>query len=137
MCKISKEIKFCTCNSGAINLENLENYWILKRNNKLVLENDTIIGSFETMILENDEKNKIIILNRLQDPDAFDIPIQFNEGDCFEIHLKNNFFSNALVYSFEFENGKWKSNDYDPFKIDKPTEIYKLGKIEDAIEENE
>lgn len=138
MCKISDKIKFCTCGTENNNFEEFENYWILYRykydnNLELIIDEDTIVGSFMISVNEEfDEINKTTILNRLKDPDAFDIDIQFKEEDCLVIFLNKNSFE--LVYCFNYLNAEWHIGIYDQLALNVPNSLYRSGKLDDAIE---
>ena len=137
MCKVSDKIKFCTCSSDTINIDELDSYWILYRYNDKK-EREITIGSFYIIgNLEFDSSNKITILNRLKESDAFDIPIQFNNQDSLVIHIDQFNHSNELLYYFQFIDGEWLSQEYNPFSISDSSDEFKFGKLDNAIEEKE
>jgi hypothetical protein len=116
MCKITSKIKFCTCKAAST--EKLKHYWALYRRNKD--KNDILMG---LPVMPNDwmeldfEKNKFILENRLNDADAFDVPLVFKAKDMLEIVFNNHDYEKRLVYGFKFKNGKWKTDEIDDFYL--------------------
>lgn len=107
MCEISDKLKFCTCNKSSVS--ELKNYWILRRVNKI--KDNFIIGepNMPYGITEDYETNLDIILKRLNEPEAFDFFIKFQDDDHLEVCL-NNFDNDQLKkmkYYFAYLNGKW------------------------------
>lgn len=61
--------------------------------------------------------NEIKLANRLNESDAFDIPIKPKAGDRMEIVIKNlKSFDERVVYSFRFKKRKWTIDEFDPFE---------------------
>ena len=89
MCKITSTIKFCTCK--ATSTEKLKHYWASYRRNKD--KNEILMG---LSVMPNDwmevdfEINKIILENRLNEGDAFDVPVVFKAKDQLEIVFNNH-----------------------------------------------
>ena len=134
MCKVSDKIKFCTCSEGEINIDELENYWILYR---LKTEGfEILIGSFylPNEHLENFELNKQTILKRLTETDAFDIPIEFKNEDILAIYLDKNKKWEDLVLSFRYKKRKWIYEQYDPLEIGGRYDQLKIGKFDNLIQ---
>ena len=123
MCKISHQLKLCTCK--AKNVEDLHHYWVLKRPNG---EQNYLMGEaiMPVNIGEAAEKFNITTLAKmLNSGNCFDIELQHQANDILELHLtlnadnKNNaaysYHINTLVYAFLFKRGKWVKTDFDPF----------------------
>lgn len=118
MCVISDSIKFCTCATGSI--KSMDCYWILYRIGNP--KENWIIG--EPMMpfgfLDADyESNRLTLLNRLNEPDAFDkaLDIQIND----KLHIVFNNLSKMkpqIVYAFQYSNGKWVEDEYDWFELE-------------------
>lgn len=118
MCVISDGIKFCTCANGSMKL--MDCYWILYRIGNP--KENWIIG--EPMMpfgfLDSDyESNRLTLLNRLNEPDAFDkaLDIQIND----KLHIVFNNLSKMkpqIVYSYQYSNGKWVEDEYDWFELE-------------------
>ena len=132
MCKVSDKIKFCTCGSVTKNTRKLKNYWVLNR-----LKTDGfefVVGSFmlPNELSENFEINKKTILKRLKESDAFDIPISFQNDDTLVIYLNQNKKQemDGIIYSFEYQKGKWKYDQYNPLYLGGSFNEVKSGKFE-------
>ena len=114
MCKISDKIKFCTCVDEDVEIEKLDNYWILYREDKSK-KLDFIIQIGEFVLTENMssnfEFNKNTILKRLNEDDAFDMPIQFKKNDYLQVNLISKNDLEKILYSFWFYYGTWKFDD--------------------------
>lgn len=134
MCIISDKIKFCTCANEAV--EKLKHYWILYRYTK---ENrDLIIGEpmMPTYMSDmNFAENEAALVKRLNEPDAFDVPIKFQSKDQLEIVINNNNSSiyGTFTYSFEFKKNKWVPIETSPFDLMNHYDEEKCGKIKNAL----
>ena len=128
MCLISDKIKFCTCVGNA---ENLKNYWILYRR-KPKGEVYFILGEPRCPPSKLNYKiNTETILERLNDPDAFDFPIEFKYRDIFNIFIGSEFKNEEFFsYSFEYKKGNWKNVAYNPFDLIMRFDDIKSGKLE-------
>lgn len=61
--------------------------------------------------------NEIKLANRLNESDAFDIPIKPKAGDRMEIVINNlKSYEERVVYSFRFKKWKWTIDEFDPFE---------------------
>jgi hypothetical protein len=133
MCLVSDKIKFCTCNVGEAHI--LNHYWILYRHNKD--KNELVIGM---TILPDDftpfyEENKEIISRRLNDTDAFDIPIDFKNRDHLEIVFNNHFDKpgvNRMEYYFVYKAGMWRLTENNPFHLESHFDDIKFGEIKNV-----
>ncbi len=117
MCLVSEDIKFCTCARGSIS--SMDSYWILIRLGKS--KEDWVTG--EPMMpfgfLDTDyESNRLILLKRLNESDAFDkvLDIQIND----KLHIVFNNLSKLeqpIVYAYQFIKSKWVEDEYDWFEL--------------------
>lgn len=136
MCRVSDKIKFCTCTNGPV--ENLKHYWILYRFNKD--KNDFCIGMPimpNYMIDFSFEENQATLLNRLNELDAFDIPLKFKPKDIIEIVINNTSVYQdpfSFTFSFKYKKGKWIVEETDSFEIMNHFDEEKSGKIRNALE---
>lgn len=115
MCIISDKIKFCSCAQSSV--EKLKHYWILYRYAKGKEELCMGMPMMPTSIRDlSFEENQSILLNRLNEADAFDIPLKFKAKDLLEIVINNNTidFDATFTYSFKFKKGKWVAEETDP-----------------------
>lgn len=123
MCKISDQLKLCTCKTKDV--EKLKHYWILKRPNG---ENNFIVG--EAILPANigedaDKVNNKELAKMLNSGKSFDTELHHQEKDILELHFtfhadpEKHFMlpcnGNYLAYAFVFKNNKWKKTDFDPF----------------------
>lgn len=128
MCKITSKIKFCNCK--ATSSDNLQNYWCLHRFNKD--KNEMIVGEivFPFDLITNDyEKNKSVLLKRLAEIDAFDVPLIFKNKDVLEIVFNNKDYYKRIVYGFLLKNKTWKIHEIDKFYLIGHYDVKYFGKI--------
>jgi hypothetical protein len=132
MCNISNKIKLCSCTNRSVN--KLDHYWILHRFNEA---KDIIIIGEPIMPYEmpnpNYGINAATLTTRLNDNDAFDIAIKFEEKDQLEIVFNQlaKDPSKTLIYYFKYTNGKWFEEDTDPFDLMNHYDEFKFGKLKD------
>lgn len=134
MCIISDKIKFCTCANTKV--EKLKHYWILYRFTKEKEEmcmGEPMMPTYMSDL--NFAENEAALVKRLNEPDAFDVPIKFQPKDQLEIVINNNNSSiyGTFTYSFEFKKNKWVAIETDPFDIMNHFEEVKAGKIKNAL----
>jgi hypothetical protein len=136
MCVVSDKIKFCTCTNDSV--ENLKHYWILYRFNKD--KNDFCIGMPIMPTYMTDlsfEENQATLLNRLNEADAFDIPLTFKAKDIMEIVINNtSAYQDPFTYSFQYKKGKWITEETDSFEIMNHFDEEISGKIKNALKRN-
>ena len=117
MCKVSYQIKFCTCGSDT-DIEELDNYWIFYRRNPH--KNEMVIG-VTLPASELDPKdstyNQKALEKRINECDAFDIPLEPQSGDRLLIHLATPMGDITSVDDYEFVYkevwGKCESNTWE------------------------
>ena len=145
MCILSDKIKFCTCASD-FKVESLPQYWVLYRKAK---KESFVLGSLitSTFVVDKDYKeNNGLLLTALKSGSAFDSEMKFNEGDCLEVIVNNQFttqpkYQNGVknaededqidgglpnipterrpyIYTFIFQNQKWIAKDLNGFEIE-------------------
>lgn len=133
MCIVSDKIKFCTCANGSV--ESLKHYWILYSFNKD--KNFSCMGLPMMPTSMRDlsfEDNQATLLNRLNEPDSFDVPLKFRAKDLLEIVINNTSdFYETFTYSFKFKKGKWEAEETDPFDIMNHFDEENSGKIKSAL----
>lgn len=131
MCLVSDKIKFCTCVRGSF--EELPHYWLLYRFNKN--KNLQCIG-LPVMPFDFNDSNYALnvdtLNNRLNEPDAFDTPIEFKSNDQIEIVLNNlSDDTNRMTFCFRYKRGKWAVEEYEPFELMNRYDEYAFGKVEE------
>ena len=102
MCKVSNQIKFCTCGPNT-EIEELDNYWVFYRRNPD--KNEMIIG--DTLLpSELDPKDRVynqkLLEKRINESDAFDVPLKPQSGDRLIIHLTTPMGDINSVDDYEF-----------------------------------
>ncbi len=133
MCIVSDKIKLCSCKTD--NTEKLNHYWILHRYDKTI---NTITLGTPILPSEFSEKhfnlNKERLLKRLNEADAFDIPIKFKAKDKL-ILIFNNLSAddlNRVIYCFRFKNRKWIVESFDAFELMDHYQELVFGKFKDT-----
>ena len=116
MCEITDQIKFCTCVKG--HYSKLPHYWLYYRVGEM--KEELCMGdartSFEYFVPDF-KANEIKLANRLNESDAFDIPIKPKAGDRMEIVINNlKSYKERVVYSFRYKKRQWIIDEYDPFE---------------------
>jgi hypothetical protein len=137
MCIVSDKITFCTCANGPV--ENLKHYWILYRYVKDKEEFCMGLPMMPTSMRDlSFEENQATLLNRLNEPDAFDVPMKFKAKDLLEIVINNNAsdFYETFTYTFKFKKGKWQAEETDPFEIMNDFDEENSGKIKSVLRRN-
>ena len=135
MCKVSDKIKFCTCSSDNLNIEELDHYWVLNRYNKE--KNEFVLGE-PSLPSEYKDSNFIInrenLLKRINEPDAFDKPLDIKRKDRLELVLNNNQdYDKIFVYEFEYTGKEWKYVSHDPFNLMSHYDEVNSGKLDDVF----
>ena len=133
MCIVSDKIKFCTCTKTSV--EKLKHYWILYRYTKEKEEFCMGEPMMPTSMRDlSFEENQSTLLNRLNEPDAFDVSMNFKTNDILEIVINNTSdFYETFTYSFKFKKGKWEAEESDPFDIMNHFDEENSGKIKSAL----
>ncbi|MEJ6687445.1 MAG: hypothetical protein QNK70_09235 [Crocinitomicaceae bacterium] len=130
MCRVSDKIKFCTCDPD-IEIEDMDNYWVLYRRD--TDKNEPVMGSISCLIGLDKKDFKInqkILEKRINEPDAFDIPIILQPGDELHIHLttpRSNVFAED-DYAFVYQE-KWECCDYEWFSYIGMFDVVKQGSV--------
>lgn len=83
MCKISKQLKLCTCNDVAEKPET--NYWVLYQEGGEVVIGDLLPPS--GLLPELGNYNHEILTRLLNVGNCFDFDAQFEENDCLELNF--------------------------------------------------
>ncbi len=118
MCVVSDRIKFCTCTSGST--RSLDSYWVIYRLGK---SKETIVLGMPSMPQGwsdvNYEYNRLVILERLNQPDAFDKPLDLQIND--KLHIVFNHLSKTkseIIYAYKYKKNKWVKDEYDWFELE-------------------
>ncbi len=87
MCKLSNQLKLCTCDVGSV--DRLEHYWVLHRFDPR--KDDSVIGRLfmpHTLDGRVEAYNRSLLLQRLQEGDAFDVDLKPREGDRLQLTFR-------------------------------------------------
>lgn len=128
MCKITSQVKFCTCK--ATSTEKLHNYWALYRRNKD--KNIMIIGEVMLtykLLNSNYELDYALLETRLNEADAFDVPLQSKAHDVLKIVLKNNEYYKRQEFTFTYYKSKWIRKEADDFYLMGHYDEVQFGKL--------
>ena len=131
MCLQNHQIKFCTCDIDEENLP--ENYWILYRyenDEELTIVGEAILPYDDQMSDFNYLNNQNIILERINESDAFDFKTDFQEQDLLEVYLKNKDNDEKDSFCFEFQDKTWTSTKSDYYYFGIIHNEYRTGKVE-------
>ena len=130
MCEVSDKIKFCTC-ADVENIYELDSYWVLHKFNPG--DDDVLIGMMQPPTAFRDpnfKPNRNVILDRLNDGEAFDKPFKFEKKDRLEVVIKLN--GEQFFYYFKFCGRKWIPIAEDAFELEVDFDVVKKGTIESA-----
>ncbi|GAA4334965.1 hypothetical protein [Flaviaesturariibacter amylovorans] len=136
MCRVSNQIKFCTC-AKPDELAQLKSYWVFHS-----FDQDKGIHMMgrplfpASIDLKDDAANKKILLVRINEPDAFDMPLSPKERDAliivFEVpRQKGEYMDHGsfVRYQFQFKAGKWVTHHYKYFEVECTHNEEKWGKV--------
>ncbi|GAA4334961.1 hypothetical protein GCM10023184_29430 [Flaviaesturariibacter amylovorans] len=117
MCQVSDKIKFCTC-SNLEDINELDNYWVFHTYVKG--KNVELVGeplAPPSLITFDDAHNRRVLLERVNDPGAFDIPLHPKERDRLQVSFSvpEGGYKGILTYGFRSRKGKWVECEYESF----------------------
>jgi hypothetical protein len=132
MCKLTNNIKFCTCIDDNKDIEELNHYWILHRFNKD--KNELYMGMpmFPDHLLPGFKDNEELLTKALNTPEAFDTNINLKSKDRIEVVINNK--SNDYTtynYTFEYKKGQWKPIESDCFELMNRYDKLATGKLKE------
>lgn len=114
MCKISDEIKFCTC-AEVEHPDGLDNYWVFHRFDK---NKDELVVGMILRPMDIDpvlyETNQTLLTERLNQPDAFDTDMKPRAKDRLLLCFKQG--NASMEYGFEYRARSWKPISYHPLE---------------------
>lgn len=136
MCKVTNKIRFCTCIDENIDIEELNDYWVLHRYNKD--KNLDVMGMpiFPDNMHPMFEINEVVLTDTLNKVNAFDEDIEIKKGDRLEVVLCNNSDIHSLYYNFKYTGNLWKSIESDPFDLMSNFDEVKGGEIKEITFNN-
>jgi len=145
MCKVSDQLKLCTCH--AVEEEPETHYWILYKYRE---SNAQMIGLVMFPIkfsLDVESYNRKTLEHLLNVKNCFDFNVKLDENDRLELNLyvdieqEKHLRSKAKIletkfvrYEFEYKNGKWVDAEWNPFHNDLTKKMQ--GKIVNAFGKN-
>jgi hypothetical protein len=136
MCTISDKLKFCTCSADEINTAT-ESYWQLYRFNPTA--GRFIVGAAHRPSLwldPNFKLNSQTVLNRLNEPDAFDKELHFERKDRLTvvIWLKKE-DEEPVTYTYKHTGRVWKEAEEDPYTLREQYDTEAEGCLEYALKD--
>lgn len=134
MCKVSDKIKLCTCEVTSVS--KLKHYWILHRYNKS--KNNIIIGEFMLPYMLDEKmliNNKAMLLNRLNEADAFDVELSPKSKDRLQLTFTcPGANDQQITYGYSYKKGKWVEEDFDSLEWSWNHDEQKFGIINPALD---
>jgi hypothetical protein len=132
MCRISNQLKLCTCHAGKARPRN---YWVFQRPGKY---NDIQMMGEPVMPAmidpEDDAFNATLLQKLLNEGDVFDIDLKPRSKDRLQLSFYVNqpeegSESNHIHYCFIYKRGKWCKHIYDLFEWEGEPEEEVMGQI--------
>lgn len=120
MCTVSDKLKLCTCADELIDIEALDNYWVLYRYNPT--KELHVLGLAMPPYTFNDDnylKNMFNIAELLDSGIAFDQKFEFKEEDRLEIHLNSQDEEKHIQFQYEYDGEEWTPlpEGFKPFSL--------------------
>lgn len=112
MCKISDNLKLCSCKPAE--RKHLKHYWVLSRPN---LRGEEILGDIilpADIDLSTEFHNRETLSRLINTGECFDVEMNHRENDVLILHFSCR--DSYLAYSFVFSENEWKYKEYDPFE---------------------
>lgn len=135
MCELSRKLKLCTC--AAASVSELRNYWILHRFDKT---KDFIVAGSIVLYDEPSKSvqahNKALLLERLQEADAFDVDLRPRERDRLQLTFtcsEPGGRVNTLYYGYEYKSGRWTEEEYDELSWETNHDQTRFGEVQLAL----
>lgn len=131
MCRVSNKIKLCSCATD--NVETLKHYWIFHKYDQN--RHYDILGELMEPYSTDPEielYNRELLLQRINEPDAFDVHLKPTNNDRLEICVSAGY--HRLTYGFVYQDGIWAEKEYDPFEWMWQHTQKEIGKVKNAIE---
>lgn len=126
MCTVSDKLKLCTCKNDT---DMPKDYWTLYRfvkgKNTITIGDPIMPASIDP---EKDKYNENLLLQLLNEGNAFDEPLYPIEKDRLQISFECKDDS-RVNYGFIFENNTWKIIDYDFFEWEAKHDEIQEGEI--------
>ena len=131
MCKVSCQLKFCTCSRNAINKNA---YWTLYR-----YHDDQAISVMGDLILPipldpgTDNFNREVLLSRVNEKEAWDFNLNPSPNDRLAVTINGQQGGNYgyVTYGFEYDayQKKWLEREFEPFEWQSKHVVGESGQI--------
>lgn len=131
MCQLERKLKLCTC--GKIARSKLEHYWVLHRFD--AEKNDRVLGRIAVppeLGRGVAEEHRALLLERLQEADAFDVDLAPREGDRLQLSFRFS-ATQWAKYGFAFRGGRWVEEEYCPLGWRWHHTEERFGAVKDAV----
>ena len=130
MCKISRTIKFCTCNNADANMKDNWTYYRLAEGNDVIYIGEIIWSKqLKPEINQNHERTICRMLNKVN---CFDFEVTPKEGDLLKI-IFNDEEDCMVIHNFLFKKNKWKTDYITSQEVRRERDILISGKIKDGL----
>jgi hypothetical protein len=99
--------------------------------NEIVIGMPILPDDFFSFYVENKETQS----KRLNESDAFDVPIDFKSRDHLEIVFNNHFDKpgvDRMEYTFVYKAGMWRLTENNPFHLESHFNDIKFGEIKNV-----
>ena len=132
MCQVSDKIQLCTC---AGNADKLTHWWTFYRYSRS--KDEMIIGQVMLPFYSDPETEKFnqkVLTRVLNDGTAFDVDLHPVDRDrlVISVRLKKDTYTTA-DYGFEYRDGRWKPESFDPLEWEWHHNIEKTGKLKNPL----
>ena len=135
MCRVSKKLKLCTCNTA---LSKLKHYWVLHRFSRV--KDVAILGEAilpRSLSVEDEWFNRETLLRLLNEGNVFDVDLKPANKDRLLLTFSvagDVFAGNPRInYGFVYNNGHWHPIEFDVFEWMHHHDEAEFGKIKDAL----
>ena len=83
--------------------------------------------------------NQSILLVRLNEPDAFDVPLQLRTNDklVITINCRSGEVDDPFTYAFDYKNREWTTSTDDPFDLINQYNEEAFGKLKSPISKHD
>ena len=130
MCKISKTIKFCSCNKVDASIKNVWTYYRLVEGKKEFLVGEVLwMQQLKPEITQNHKRTICRMLNK---SNCFDFDVTPKEGDILQI-IFNAHEVFMVFHYFLYTNNKWKTVYINSREVGYERDILAFGEITNGL----
>ncbi len=130
MCKISKQLKLCTCNNSEVKAKDVWTYFRIVQGKNLLMVGELVW--MKELIPSEKATQKRVLCRMLNNSNCFDFVLKPIEGDVLQIIFEAE-EENMVVHNFIFANNKWKSCQIDPLEIMRQRNLHAQGAVVNGL----